>query len=167
MSFSLYDACVPPMVHMLENLAKILGKAETQATANKIPPASLLKARLAADMFSFTRQVQFATDIATDCAARLTGAPPPAFSDEEKTFAELQDRIRKTIAYLQSLAAETFVGAEDRTVSIIRHGLAHEFSGRVFVCNYALPDFYFCVTAAYALLRLKDIEIGKHDYLGR
>ena len=166
MSFSIYDASIPPMIRTLQNLSKILDKAVAQAKAKDLALSSLLEARLAPDMHPFTRQIQIATDGAKGCAARLAGVEPPSFPDTETTFPELHARIAKTIAYLQSIGADKLAGAEDRKITLKNPNRTLEFSGKDFLTGFALPNFYFHVTTAYGLLRHKGIEIGKMDYLG-
>lgn len=166
MAFTIYDASIPPMIHTLGALAKILDKTAAQSKEKDIDPASLIEARLAPDMFAFARQVQIATDSAKGAAARLSGQEPPSFPDTETTFAELQTRLQKTIDFLNSVKPEQLDGAEDRHITIKTPSRTLEFSGRDFLTGFALPNFYFHVTAAYANLRHKGIEIGKFDYLG-
>jgi uncharacterized protein len=166
MAFSIYDASIPPMIRMLENLSRILDKAVAQAEAERIDPSSLLEGRLAPDMFPLPRQIQIASDAAKACAARLAGIEPPAMPDTETNFSELQHRIGKTIDFLKTVRAEQIDGAEDRTVTVkLREG-TRDFVGRDYVNNWALPNFYFHVTTAYDILRHKGITIGKPDYLG-
>ena len=162
----MYDASVPPMIHTLQNLSKVLDKATAQAATDKIDLATLLDARLAPDMFPFTRQIQIATDAAKGAAARLAGLEPPSFPDTETSFPELKARIAKTIAFLQSVKAEQLAGSEDREIKIVTPKMQLEFKGRDFLTKHALPNFYFHVTTAYGLLRHKGITIGKKDYLG-
>ena len=166
MSFSMYDASIPPMIRMLQNLSKILDKAVAQAKADKIDPTMLLEAKLAPDMFPLPRQIQIASDAAKGCAARLAGMDPPSFPDTETTFPELQARIAKTIAFLQSVSAEKLAGSETRQITIKNPNRTLEFTGRDFLTQHALPNFYFHLTTAYGLLRMKGIQIGKMDYLG-
>jgi hypothetical protein len=163
--FSIYDASIPPMIRMLENLSKILDKAVAQAKAEDIPLASLLEARLAPDMHPFTRQIQIASDSARN-VLRLTGAEPPSFPDTETSFPELKERIAKTIAFLQAIPKEKFDGAESRKIELKLPGRTLEISGRDCLNGAVLPNFYFHVTTAYALLRHKGIKIGKMDFLG-
>ena len=165
MSFTIYDATVPTMIGMLQNLSKIIDKAVTQAKQKDIPLQSLLDARLAPDMHPFTRQIQIASDSAKGAAARLSGGEPPSFADTETTFPELQARIAKTIDYLKSVDASKFAGAEDRQVELKTPSRTLNFTGKQFATGFALPNFFFHVTTAYALLRHKGIEIGKMDYL--
>lgn len=166
MTYTIYDAAIPPMIRMLKNLSKILDKAVAEAGAKAIPLTQLLEARLAPDMFAFPKQIQIASDAAKGAAARLQGLEPPSFPDTEKTFPELQARIAKTIAYLESVDAKDFEGAEDRKIVISGHGRTDEFVGADFLRNRALPNFYFHVTTAYDLLRHNGIDVGKRDYLG-
>jgi hypothetical protein len=162
MSFSIYDASIPPMIRMLENLSKILDKAVLQTK----DADALLTARLAPDMHPFPRQIQIASDAAKGCAARLAEMEAPSMPDTETTIPELQARIKKTVDFLKSVPAEKIVGAEDRQITIKTPNRTFEMKGREFVTGFALPNFYFHVTTAYGLLRSKGIEIGKMDYLG-
>ena len=166
MSFSIYDASVPPMIRMLESLSKILDKAVAQAKERDIPLSELLEARLAPDMHPFTRQIQIASDAAKGCAARLTGGEAPSFADTEASFPELQTRIANTIGYLKSVTPEQFAGAETRAITLKTPRVTLEFNGRDFLTQFAIPNFFFHVSTAYGLLRHKGIEIGKMDYLG-
>jgi hypothetical protein len=166
MSFSVYDATIPPMIHFFEALSKILDKAVAQAKERDMPLSELLEARLAPDMHPFPRQIQIASDVAKLAAARLSGTEAPSFPDTESTFPELQERIRKTIDYIKSVPREKFDGAEDRICVLKFPQGEMSFPGNVFVNNFALPNFYFHVTTAYDLLRHKGIQIGKMDYMG-
>jgi uncharacterized protein len=166
MSYTIFEATIPPMIRMLNNLSKILDKAVAEAAAKAIPLQQLLDARLAPDMFAFPRQIQIATDAAKGLAARLQGVEPPSFPDTEKTVPELKARIAKTVAYLKSVDPKAFEGAEARKVAVVRHGKTEEFTGADFARDRALPNFYFHVTTAYGLLRHNGIDVGKRDYLG-
>lgn len=166
MSFSIYDASVPVLARGLANLSGILDKAVAQANAEGRPLAELIEARLAPDMRPFPFQIQSASDTAKGCAARLAGVAPPAMADTETTFAELQQRIAGTIAFLETIRPEQLAGAEDRTIVMKFPSGDHTFTGRSYLTGFALPNFYFHVTTAYALLRHKGIAIGKLDYLG-
>jgi len=165
-AFSIYDASIPPMIRSFENLSKILDKAVAQSKGEDKDANALLDARLAPDMHPLTRQIQIASDSAKGCAARLAGVEPPSFPDTEQTFADLQARIAKTIDYLKSIKPGQLTDAESRTVTIKSPQRTFEFSGRDFLTGFALPNFYFHVTTAYALLRHKGIAIGKMDFLG-
>ena len=166
MSFTVYDASIAPMIRGLGNLSAILDKAVAQAKSEDRDLNSLLEARLAPDMFPLTRQVQVVSDTAKGCASRLAGQEPPSFPDEEKTFPELQQRIAKTVDYLKTFRPEQFDGAEARTVTLKFPQGSMTFSGRDFLVGFAIPNFYFHITAAYAILRHSGIAVGKMDYLG-
>jgi len=166
MSFTIYDASIPPMIRALESLSKILDKAVAQEKAEDKNPETLLESRLAPDMHPLTRQIQIASDAAKGCAARLAGIEPPNMPDTETTIAELHTRIAATVAFLKSVTAEQLAGAEDRKVTLKLPQRELELSGSDFLTGFALPNFYFHVTTAYGLLRHKGIQIGKRDFLG-
>lgn len=167
MSLSMYQASIPVFVRMFGNLAAILDKAAAYAEAKKIDPAVLLNARLAPDMHPLTRQVQIASDAAKGCAARLAGVETPSFADTESSFAELQARIQKTLDFLQGFSPAQIDGSEGRKVVIKFPGAELKFSGQDYLLHFVLPNFYFHLTTAYAILRHNGLEIGKMDFLGR
>ncbi|MWV17508.1 DUF1993 family protein [Pseudomonas sp. L-22-4S-12] len=167
MSLSMYQASIPVFVRMFGNLAAILDKAAVYADAKKIDPAVLLNARLAPDMHPLTRQVQIASDAAKGCAARLAGAEIPSFADSESSFAELQARIQKTLDFIQGFSPAQIDGSEEREVVIRFPGAELKFSGQDYLLHFVLPNFYFHLTTAYAILRHNGLEIGKMDFLGR
>jgi uncharacterized protein len=166
MSYTIYDASVPVMSRSLANLSKILDKAVAQAKAEDKPLSELLEAKLAPDMRPFPFQIQSASDAAKGCAARLAGIEAPSMPDNETTFAELSARLKKTIDFLGTIKPEQLKGAEDREIVLKFPNGEMKFSGRDFVAGFALPNFFFHVTTAYALLRHKGINIGKMDFLG-
>lgn len=163
----MFDTSVPVLIHFLKGLSAILKKAEGHCAANKIDPDALLQARLYPDMFTFTRQVQLTTDFAKGMGARLAGLPVPSFVDEEKTFAELQARLARTIEFLSALTKEQYADAAARTVTIKIGGQDTTFTGAAYAASYALPNFYFHLTTTYNILRHNGIELGKKDYMGR
>ncbi|MGK3996964.1 DUF1993 domain-containing protein [Sorangium sp. So ce1024] len=167
MAISMYQASVPVLVRMLGNLSAILTKAVAYAEAKKIEPRVLLDARLAPDMLSFTRQVQIATDTAKGCGARLAGVDVPKYEDNESSFDELQARLAKTIAFLNGLRPEQIDGSEDRDVTIPTRDRPLTFKGLPYLLHFVLPNFYFHVTTAYAILRHNGLDVGKLDYLGQ
>jgi hypothetical protein len=162
----MYSATVPTLVRGLGNLSGLLGKGLASAEARDIDPAVLIAARLAPDMHPLSRQVQIASDSAKGAAARLAGAEVPSFADTETTFPELQARIARTIDFLQTLKAEQFEGAEAKTITLPSPGGEMKFSGQDFLFGFALPNFFFHVTIAHAILRHNGVPIGKMDYLG-
>jgi uncharacterized protein len=166
MRYSIYDASIPPMIRMMQNLSKIMTKAVAEAKDKHIELSTLLEARLAPDMHPFTRQIQIASDAVKGAIARLAGIEPPSMPDTETTFPELQARLTKTIDFLKSIKRDQLEGAEDRTITMKFPSGDMQFSGRDLLSNFALPNFYFHVTTAYDILRHKGITIGKMDYLG-
>ena len=166
MAFSLYDASIPMMVRMLQNLSIILDKAAAHAAAQDIDPATMIESRLAPDMFNLARQVQSAADAAKACAARLSGETPPSHADTETTFDELKARIAKVIAYVEGFTPEQINASENRSVTIPTRGEPHVFkNGGDYLTQFAIPNFFFHVTTAYGLLRHQGVEIGKMTYL--
>jgi hypothetical protein len=166
MSFTIYDASVVPMTRALGNLAKILDKAAAQAKADGTDLATLIDAKLAPDMRALPFQIQSASDAAKGAAARLAGIDAPSMPDTETTFPELSARIAKTIDFLNSVKPEQLAGAETREVVLKFPQGEMKFTGRDYVTGFALPNFFFHVTTAYAILRHKGIAIGKMDFLG-
>lgn len=167
MSLSMYDASVPVFVRMLNNLASILIKGAAHAEARKVDPAVLLGSRLFPDMFSLTRQVQIATDSAKAGASRIAGLEAPAFADTETTFEQLIERVRNTVAYLESLTPDQFVGAHTRMVTWQTRSSTNSMVGQAYLLNHATPNLYFHITTAYDILRHNGVELGKRDFLGK
>ena len=166
MSHSMYIATVPPIIRSLTNLRAILEKAAAHAEAKKIDPSVLINARLYPDMFPLSRQVQIATDVAKGAVSRLAGLEPPKYEDNESSFAELIARIDKTIALLEASTPEQIDGSEDRTILLPMHDKTATFKGLNYLFDFVLPNVYFHVTTAYAILRHNGVELGKKDFLG-
>jgi hypothetical protein len=166
MSLSMYQASIPVFVRMFGNLSEILEKAAHYAEEKKIDPSVLVNARLAPDMYPLARQVQIATDMAKGCAARLAGLEVPVYEDNETTFAELQARIAKTLAFIQGIDAGRIEGSEERSVTLKLRGREVSFMGQVYLLHFVLPNFYFHITTAYAILRHNGLAIGKMDFIG-
>jgi hypothetical protein len=162
----MYQASVPVFTRMLTNLSAILKKAEDDATARKIDPGVFLTARLAPDMLTLTKQIQIASDAAKGCLARLAGIETPSFPDTETSFAELQDRIKKTIDFAATVTASHLDGTEEKIITLKLPSGEINMPGQAFLLNFATPNFYFHVTTAYAILRHNGVQIGKMDYLG-
>lgn len=166
MSVSLYSASIPVFRRMLVNLQAILGKAEAHASAHKIDPAVLLGYRLHPTMFNLTRQIQIASDNAKGMAARLSGQDIPRYEDTETSFAELQERLQRTIDYLDSVTAAQVEGRDNEPVTVKTPSRELQFNAQNYLQFYAIPNFFFHVNAAYAILRHAGVELGKRDYLG-
>ena len=162
---SLFDLTVPQLQKMLKNLDAWLTTAETHATAKKFPVDNLLTARLAPDQFPLVRQVQTACDNAKFIAGRLTGKDWPAHPDTETTIEQLRARITSVIGYLESFKAEDFNGAEERKISLPWME-GKWMRGDEYVAQFALANFYFHVTTAYAILRHNGVDLGKRDFIG-
>lgn len=168
MSLSMHAASVPVFVRMLGNLLTWLDKAEAHAQARKFDVNNFVGLRLAPDMLPFSRQIQIATDTAKGCVARLAGLEVPKWEDNEATFDDLRARVRKAIDYVQSIPPAQIDGSEQREIVLpMRSGDPLRFTGENYVRFWVLPNFFFHVTTAYALLRHGGVEIGKGDYLGR
>ena len=163
---SLYHVAVPTFKRTLTNLAAILAKAEKFAEARNIDPAVLLNARLAPDMFPLTRQVQIATDSARRGSGQLAEVDVPVVEDSEDSFEALQQRIARTIAYLDEFSAAQFENAESRTIELPLPNGALALDGTTFLMGFAMSNFFFHVVTAYNILRHNGIEIGKMDFLG-
>jgi uncharacterized protein len=168
MSQTMYVSSVSVFKQMLGGLAANLAKAEAHATEKNIEPTAFTQARLFPDMFPLSKQVQIACDFARGVSARLAGAEVPKYDDNERTFEELRGLIARSIAFVDSFSATQFEGAAEREV-VIRPGTPKErrFDGQGYLLSYGLPQFFFHVTTAYALLRHNGIEIGKRDYMGQ
>lgn len=166
MAISMYTASVPVFQHMLRNLSHILGKGEASAQARKFDPAVLANARLAPDMLPLTRQILIACDAAKLGVARISGLEAPKFEDNETTFAELQERVRKTLDWLETVPASALDGTEDKDITFpVGRDKTRTMKGQAYLATWALPNFFFHVTTAYAILRHNGVDLGKQDYL--
>ena len=166
MGISMHSASVPLFVRMLGNVLGWLDKAEAHAAAKKFDASVYLGARLAPDMLPLTKQVQIASDAAKFCVARLAGVEAPKFDDTETTLAELRERVRKTIDYVQSVPAAQIDGSEDKDVTVPRRDGPVIVKGEPYLTQFALPNFFFHITTTYALLRHNGVDLGKADFLG-
>ena len=165
MTLSMYQASVPVFAQGLRGLRGVLAKAAAHAEARKIDPAALLQARLYPDMFPLTRQVQIAADFAKGPVARLAGIEPPAWPDDEASFEALQARVDRSLSYIADFNAAQIDGSEDRDITLVRRGETFHVRGQAYLLEQALPNFYFHVTTAYAILRHNGVELGKRDFL--
>ena len=163
----MYQASVPAFQKHLHALDGILDKTAAHAAAKKIDPAVLLASRLYPDMFDLTRQVQAATDFAKAAPARLANVVVPSFPDTEKTIPELKERIAKTLAFLETIKPDQMTGSEVKefTIKVGPNDMA--FKGLDYLLHFALPNFYFHCTTAYAILRHNGVELGKRDFMRR
>ena len=165
MALSLYDASIPVYTQMLKNLVAIVDKAEAHAKETGADVAAWLEARLAPDMHPLSRQFQMVSDAAKGGAARLAGLAPPSMPDTETTWAELRERLTKTLEFVQSIGRDQVSDDETRTIELQFPGRTMSFTARDFLFNFSLPNFFFHVTTAYALLRAQGVPLGKMDFL--
>ena len=167
-TITMHSASAPIFIRMLDNLLAWLDKAEAHAAARKFDSANYLGLRLAPDMLPFVRQIQIASDAAKSAMARLAGVELPKWEDNEASFADLRARVAKTIDYVKSFQPAQIDGSESRTITVPRRvGDPLQFDGETFLKHFALPNFMFHCTIAYALLRHAGVDVGKRDYLGR
>ncbi|KXF79483.1 hypothetical protein ATN84_01990 [Paramesorhizobium deserti] len=167
MSLSLYDVSVPVFLRAFANLTEILEKGRAFADEKAMPHAELLEARLFPDMAPLTAQIQRASDTAKFVPVRVGGVENVAMEDDEASFDDLQARIAKTVAFLKAVPADAMDGREAAEVELRTGQGAKTFTARDYVLGFAIPNFFFHVTTAYALLRHKGVPIGKMDYIGR
>jgi hypothetical protein len=166
MSITMHSASAPVFIRMFSNLLVWLDKAQAHAEVRKFDANNYVGLRLAPDMLPFARQIQIASDGAKGCMARLAGVEAPKWEDNEATLADLRARVQKTIDYVKSFTAAQIDGSEGREITIATRNGELKFNGETYLKHYAMPNFYFHTTTAYALLRHAGVEIGKSDYLG-
>lgn len=166
MSSNFYQTSIPVFVRTLKNLRAFFEKAVTHAEAAGYDVGVLLNDRLYPDMHPFSRQIRIATDVATGVAARLAGQTPPTLGHEEVTVDGIKARIAAAVAYLETLDAAALEGAEDKVIEVVRHDKTITWKGRDYLLNYGLPNVFFHVTTAYAILRHNGVPLGKRDFLG-
>ena len=167
MTSPMYTHSVPVFKQLLTAMKDILAQAAAQVAAKSIEPDALLQARLYPDMFPLVKQVQIAADFARGISARLAGVDVPSHAGDEKSFADLDALLAKTLAFLDGTDAAAFDGSETREI-VLRPGTPKEkkLSGQAYLSNYGLPQFFFHVTTTYAILRHNGLAIGKRDYMG-
>ncbi len=166
MPISMYQASIPVCLQFLTALSALLDKASEHARAAGSDPAELVNARLAPDMFPLSRQVQIATDHAKGMAARLAGRDAPKYEDNETTVEALKARIAKTMDFVSAVEVAEIEGSAERQVSLTVGGKPMSFTGQRYLMHFALPNFFFHATTAYAILRSKGVALGKQDFMG-
>ena len=166
MTISMYQASVPRFVNILGNLSGILDKAHAFAEARKVDDTVLTSYRLYPDMLPMTKQVQIACDAAKGVVARLAGVEIPVHEDNEKTFADLKARVARTIAFIQTVTPAQIDGTEEKEIVIKRGEKEARYTGMQYLLGHAVPNFYFHIATAYAILRHNGVELGKRDFLG-
>jgi len=165
-SISIYDQLIVPARHGLANLDNMLKIAEKHAGENDIDTALLVQARLHLSMLPLVFQVRIATDIVKGAAARLTGSAIPSWADDEESMDDLHARIGKALAYLGTFKPDQFDGSEKRRVELRLRQQEVSFKGTDYITRFVIPNFYFHLTTAYAILRNKGVPLGKADFLG-
>jgi uncharacterized protein len=167
MAITMYQASIPPLTRVLNNLAAILEKGAAHAEAKKIDPTVLINSRLYPDMFPLAKQIQIASDVARKGAARLAGLEAPKMEDDETTFPELIARLKKTAAYLETFTPTQIDGSEEKSISLPVGDKTMTLEGLPYLVSFILPNVYFHVSTAYNILRHCGVELGKLDYLGK
>ncbi len=163
----MYADTIPFIVHGLKSLSSLLTKAEAHCDARKIDKTVLLGMRLYPDMFPLIRQAQLVTDFSKGCAARLSGQAVPAYADEENSFDDMQARIARCIAFVESVTPSSMDDAAKREITLKIGGKERTMSGHAYFNAAFLPNYYFHLTTAYNILRHNGVEIGKGDFIGR
>ncbi len=166
MTVSMYTISVPIFAQFLGGMSGVLDKAAAHAEAKKIDPAALLDKRLYPDMYPLVKQVRAATDHAINGTGRLAGVELLSFPNSEASFAELKERLGKTIDYVKGFQPEQIDGTEDKEIVIKFSSGERKFTGQVFLLNFCLPNFYFHATTAYDILRHCGVDLVKRDFLG-
>jgi uncharacterized protein len=168
MSFTLSQSALPAFETGLNALTNILDKAAAYAAAKKIDEAVLLQTRMVPDMFPFARQIQIVTDTAKNGSARMAGVEAPKHEDNETSIAELKTRIAETLAFLKTIDAKAFDASASKQVTFpLGKANKGEMTGDAYITSFVLPNFYFHLTTAYAILRNCGVEVGKMDFLGK
>ena len=166
MTISMYGASVPVYTRMLTNLLTWLDKAEAYAAERKIDLAVLVNDRLAPDMLPFKAQIMIATDHVKGSLTRLAGKPVPSWEDNETTFEELRARVRKALDICATTTAAEIDGSEDKPITLKNRAGEYVELGQAYLLHRAMPNFYFHMTTAYAILRHNGVPVGKSDYIG-
>ncbi len=166
MTMSMYAASVPLFRQLLGGLAGVLDKGASFAQAKGVEETVLLNARLAPDMFALTRQVHVATDMAKGCIARLAGIDIPSYDDNEKSFAELKERIARTLTFIAGVPASAIDDTEEKAIVLKMRAGEVSFTGQRYLTHYVIPNVAFHCATTYNILRHNGVDIGKRDFLG-
>lgn len=166
MTIGMYSASVPVFQRQLRALGNVLDKGAAFAAAKKMQDAVVLQLRLYPDMLPLVRQIQIAADFAKSTPALLAGVEPPKYDDNEATLADCKARLDKTLAYIGGFSREQIDGSDGRDITRTIGGNPMTFKGEIYLAHFAMPNFYFHVTTAYAILRSIGVEVGKRDFIG-
>jgi hypothetical protein len=164
--YTMSQASLPAFEIALNALSGVLDKAAAYASAKKVDPSVLLGWRLAPDMFALGRQIQVACDQAKNGSARLAGVEPPKFDDTETTLEQFKERIARTIGFLRTLDGKAIDASSEREVTFPLGQNKGQMKGCDYLNHFVLPNFYFHVTAAYAVVRNFGVDVGKRDFIG-
>lgn len=167
MSLTMYSSSIPYFIRPLNNLSAILNRGADHGEAHEIDPAILVTARLFPDMFPLSRQVQIACDVSKGAAARISGIEAPSFEDTESSFDELQERIQKTIEFLESVPEDKINGTEEKAIKKQAGTFEVDFTGTTYLLMWALPNIHFHVTTTFNILRHTGVVLGKIDFVGK
>ena len=163
---SMSQITIPVFVKHLNALAGCMKKAQALYSEKKYDESTLVNYRLYPDMFNFARQVQQATEHARNCTGMLAGVEAPKYEMNEKTLAELIERVEKSVAWLNSVKAEQVDGTEGKSVTVKMADRELNFTGLDLLLKRSLPNFYFHCTTAYDIMRHNGVELGKRDFMG-
>ncbi|HVK62404.1 MAG TPA: DUF1993 domain-containing protein [Bdellovibrionales bacterium] len=161
----IFETTVPPFIKTFKNLLAILDKSAAYADSKKFQTEVLLQSRLAPDMFPLMKQIQIACDTAKLGASRLTGKDAPTHADDEVTLAQIKARITSVISYLESFSEKNYADSPARQITTPRWEGKY-LTGDEYAIHHVIPNFYFHISMAYAILRNNGVDIGKKDYLG-
>lgn len=167
MPFTFENHALTSIDRGLTNLAAIIAKAEAHCEGKKIDQQAFMQARLFPDMLPFPRQIQIAADTAKFAVARLAGVDAPKFDDNEASFGQLLERLAKTQEFVKSVNAQSLVGSDQKTITIPRRDSSMQMSGGDYLTKFVLPNLYFHMSTAYAILRNNGVDLGKGDFLGK
>jgi hypothetical protein len=162
----MYYIAVRQLARSLRNLDVVLEKAIAHAQTRKFDVNNFISARLAPDMLPFAAQVRIACDIAKATASGLSGKEAPKHEDNETTMEQLRARIGKCLAFVDSVTAADFERTTQQTKVKVPYPPGKALLADEYLLARQLPNFYFHVTTAYALLRQGGVDLGKGDYLG-
>lgn len=166
MRISMYLASVPRLANLLENLSKMLDKAQADVDAGRLEMPALMDYRLAPDMYPFAKQVQIACDKARSVVARLARMDVPYYVDDERTLAELKLRIAKTVDFIRSVPPDRIDGTEDDEIVLPVTGKETRYTGLQLLLGHSMPNVFFHTVTAYNILRQNGVAVGKRDFLG-
>jgi hypothetical protein len=162
----MFQACVPVVTQALNGLATVVDKAATHCAEKKYEESTFLQARLFPDMFTLARQVKQATDFGRNAPGRLAGVAALTLPDADSSFAELKDRLAKSIDFVKGFTPAQLDGTEEKDISWTAGTRQMSFKGQAYLLHFCLPHFFFHCTTAYAILRHNGVEVGKRDYMG-